>query len=98
MPTFLTVDLTPNGKALDIKANDLFVFGLTDYRENLLMISAIRNIVLEDELNGFNVNHIDGYKVVLNYQMFTRVGNKIVGSDITNNQQLLDAFVELAAL
>lgn len=94
----MTVDITTNKKALDVKTNDLFTLGFVDFRENLLFIHSLRNIVLEAEANGFNINHIDGYKNTLNVNMFTRIGTKYVGVDIFTNEDLVNEFKLLTDL
>jgi 2-phospho-L-lactate guanylyltransferase (CobY/MobA/RfbA family) len=92
----ITVEATLNNKAIRVKTNDLFLIGAADYREIFIPLSAIRSIVLEDEANGINILFIDGTKYTLNYMHFTSVGSKIVGTDINNNQELLEALILLA--
>jgi len=102
MPTYITVDATTNKKAIRVKTNDLFGQQIgtlvIDYRENLVPLTAIRSIVLEDESNGINMIFVDGSKYTLSFQAFSRVGTEIVGVDILSNSDLLEALITLTEL
>lgn len=92
----MTFDLTPSGKSLIIKSNDLINDNTIDFRSATIPIRMVARIVLEqNEEDGVNITFLAGPKETINKSMVSRVG---AITSFANNQELMDALLDLTGL